>query len=501
MTSALSQLRALLVLRWRMLRSPVARMGLLVVLALLLWLVSAVAGSGRVLDPVLLETAIEVAPAAFLGFGLLAMVAPLTAGGGQQVVPPHELVAFPVRPATQYLGGLVLAPANLVWCVQLLSLVALTAWLTLGDPGWLGAATAAAYVVCLTVVGQSLAWTVAGLRQHVGGRRAVAGVGIALGVTALVVVERGWTGTVLERSPTQAVVRGVTAGGDGDLGTWAATTAALLAVTAVALVAGVRACAWALRRPGDAHAVRHTELLRRRPAQRSALRELVAVDRASVWRAPALRRGGLVLVVLPGVVAAVLEVPWTSLLVLPGFVAAGAGLLFGVNAFALDASGAIWLASMPSDPVLLLRSKLVVLTETVLAAAVVAALAGVAGAAGPPTAAQAAGLVAVVVACTAVVVALSMSASLRRPFKAELQGPRDAVAPPGALAAASVRLAVPCSLVGMVVATSAEAGLVWLPLLLAVPPILLAGLSLMRSARRFADPVARARVVQAVAAG
>jgi len=99
------------------------------------------------------------------------------------------------------------------------------------------------------------------------------------------------------------------------------------------------------------------------------------------------------------------------------------------------------------------------------------------------------------------VVALSMSASLRRPHRAQLRGPRDAVAPPGALAAASVRLAVPCSVVGMVVATASQVGVVWLPLLVSVPPVLLAGLSLARSTRRFADPVTRSRVVAAVAAG
>jgi hypothetical protein len=296
-------------------------------------------------------------------------------------------------------------------------------------------------------------------------------------------------------------VSGVIAGGEAEIGAWATTTGVLLLVAVASLVVGVRACSWALRRPGDAFTTRHTEPVTRRAAQRGALRELVAVDRASVWRAPALRRGGLVLVVLPGVVAAALQVPWTSLLVLPGLVAAGAGLLFGVNAFALDASGAVWLASMPSDPVLLLRSKLVVLSETVFGAAVIAAIAGAAGATGAPTPAQVAGLLAGVVACTSVVVALSLSASLKRPHKAELRGPRDAVAPPGALAAASVRLAFPCAFVGMLIATSSELGVVWLPLLMAVPPTLLAGLSLLRSQRLFADPLQRARVVQAVAAG
>ena len=501
MTGTLTQLRALLALRWQMLRAPGARLTLVLVSLLVLWVLRAVAVSGRALDPVLLQTAVDLAPAAFLGFGLLAMVAPLTAGGGQDVVPPDELVAFPVRPATHFLSGVVLAPANLVWGVQLVSLIALTAYLTLGGSGWRGAVTTAAFVLCLTVVGQAMAWTVVGLRQRPGGRRVVTGLGASLALAVLVVFQQGLVDAVLDSSPTRLVVDGVSAGAQGGLLRWATTTAVLLAVTVAGAALGVLACGWALRRPGDAHTGRHTELRRRRPAQPSALRELVAVDRASVWRAPALRRGGAVLVVLPGVVAAVLQIPWTSLLVLPGLVAAGAGLLFGVNAFALDASGAVWLSSLPSDPVLLLRSKLIVLTETVFGAAVIAALAGVAGSSGSPTPAQVAGLVAGTVACSSIVVALSMSASLKRPHRAELHGPRDAVAPPGALAAASVRLAVPTSVVGMVIATSSEAGVVWLPLLLAVPPSLLAVLSLLRSARRFADPVQRARVVYAVAAG
>jgi hypothetical protein len=262
----------------------------------------------------------------------------------------------------------------------------------------------------------------------------------------------------------------------------------------------VRACGWALRRPGDAHTGRHTELLRRRPAQRSALRELIAVDRASVWRAPALRRGGAVLVVLPGLVAAVLHVPWTSLLVLPGLVAAGAGCcsastpsrwtppgrLAGLHAVGPGAAAAQQARRAHRDGPRRRRHR----------------GAGRRGGRSRRTHARPGGrLVGGVVACTAVVVALSMSASLKRPHRAELRGPRDAVAPPGALAAASVRLAVPCSLVGMVVATSSELGVVWLPLLVAVPPVLLAGLSLVRSARRFADPVKRSRVVAAVAAG
>jgi predicted permease len=241
--------------------------------------------------------------------------------------------------------------------------------------------------------------------------------------------------------------------------------------------------------------------VRRRAAYASPLRSLIAVDRASVWRAPALRRGGLVLLLLPGVVAAGLRVPWESLIVLPGLVAAGAGLLFGVNVFALDSSGSVWLASLPVQPRLLLLSKLVVLSETVLLAVLVAGVSAALRSPGPPTAAQVTAVIGSGLACAAVVVALSLSSSVRRPHRADLHGTRDAVMPPGALAAASLRLAVPCALVGMVIAASSYLGTAWFPLLLAVPIMLTALLSVLRSVRRWEDPIARARVVQVVATG
>ena len=80
-------------------------------------------------------------------------------------------------------------------------------------------------------------------------------------------------------------------------------------------------------------------------------------------------------------------------------------------------------------------------------------------------------------------------------------GPRDAVAPPAALALASVRLALPAGLVGVLLATSATRGVWWLPVVLGVPIVLAAGSSLRRTLLRYGDPVQRARVVQTVAAG
>ena len=498
MTAARTQLVALLRLRWQLVRGAGLRVGLVATALFLLWLVQLVVTSSSALDAPTLATAVELAPSAYLGFGILALIAPLTSGGGNEIVPADQLVAYPVRPTTLFLGGLVLAPLNLVWVVQLLVLAAMTAYLTLDTSLPRGALTTAAYVCCLTVLGQATAWLVVGLRQTRAGRRTV-GAAAVLGLLAAVVTVRGGQGgAALAASPTHSIVRAVSA---DQPTSWAVTTAVLLALVLLGLLLGFRLCGWALGRPGDAGSSRHLEPVRRRAPRRSALRELVAVDRASVWRAPALRRGGLVLAVLPGLIAAGAAVPWQSLIVLPGLVAAGAGLLFGVNAFCLDGSGALWLASLPHEPHLIARAKAVVLTETVLGAVVVAALAGSLRSPGSPTGAEVAGIVAAGLACTAVVVAQCLRASVRRPHHAELRGPRDAVAPPGALAFASALLATPTAFVGVIIAAAATTGEWWLPLGLGVPVILAAGLSLARTLRRYDDPVVRARVVQIVAAG
>jgi hypothetical protein len=499
--TALEQLRALLWLRWQMVRSPTVRVVIRLVALLLVYLLVLAARSAGLYEKAALETAIKLAPQAFLGFGFLAVVAPLTAGGGNELFPPDQLAAYPVRAKAHFLGGLLLAPVNLVWVLQIFALVAETAYLTAGGYALLGALTTLAFVLSLTVGGQTLAWTVAGLRQTRGGRRVVGVAGGAVLVAALIVVRTDSLDAVLDNSPTGVVVDGIVAGARGQLGQWAATTAVLCLLFAGGLPVGARACNWALRRPGDAGAIREARQVTRRPAKRGALRELVAVDRASVWRAPALRRGGLVLAVLPGVAAAGAAVPWQSLIVMPGLVAAGAGLLFGVNAFCLDASGAIWLASLPHDPGLVARSKTVVISETVLVAVTVAAVAGSLRSPGNPTAAELTAIIVGGLSCTAFVVASCLAMSVRHPHKAELRGPRDAVAPPGALVLASVRLALPAGLIGVLFEGAASSGFWWAPLLLAIPVMAGSAAWALTSLAAYDQPRLRAGVVQAVAAG
>lgn len=500
-TSAWVQVRALLRLRWQMVRHDGIRGALILTACAVAYLVVLVANGVGSLDPAVVKAARDVAPQAFFGFGVLAFVAPLTAGGGNEIFPPDQLVTFPIKPRTQFLGGLLLAPVNLVWVLQLLALVAETALLTSNGNAVTGALTTALYALSLTALGQSMAWTVVALRQSRRGRQVVAFSGAGLLLGALLVVRSGTGGEVLDASPTRYVPLGVTAGAHGHWLRWSVTTSVLALLVVVGLTAGARTCAWALRRPGDAGASREAKAVHRRRDHRSALRLLVANDRGSVWRAPALRRGGLVLAVLPGLAAAGAQVPWQSVIVLPGLVAAGAGLLFGINAFCLDGSGAIFLASLPHDPRLIAWSKTLVLTETVFASVVISALSGGVRSPGSPTTAQVAAIIASGLACTAVIVSCGMAASVRRPHRADLKGPRDAVAPPGALTLASVRLVLPAGLVAVIMGSSSDAGIWWLPLALAVPVLALCAWSLSRSAACWADPLERARIVQVVSAG
>ncbi|MCU1593049.1 MAG: hypothetical protein JWO12_441 [Frankiales bacterium] len=500
-TSALTQLRALFRLRWQMIRSDSVRVAMILVLVFLGWLMLLVAGSASRLEPAAVTTAVELAPQAFLGFGLLAIIAPLTAGGGNDVLPPDQLVAFPVKPRTQFLGGIALAPINLVWLLQILALIAETAFLTAGGNRLAGAATSLAYVAAITALGQAAAWTVVGLRQSRRGRTVVAFTGAGILLAVLVLVKTGLGTDLLDHSPTRAVIDGISAGADGAWGRWALTTGALAAVAVLSLALGARTCGWALRRPGDAGAQRASRVVPRRAAHASPLRTLVAVDRASVWRAPALRRGGIVLAVLPSAAAAGAQVPSESLIILPGLVAAGAGLLFGINAFCLDAGGAVLLASLPHDPRLIARSKALVLTETVVGAAALTVVAGFVRSPGSPTTTQVIAIVLSALTCSAIVVARGMAGSVRRPHKAELQGPRDAVAPPGALTLASAGLVLPTIIAGVVFQGSSATDVWWAPLAVTVPLLALCAWSLHRSMGRYADPVIRSRIVQVVSAG
>lgn len=496
------QLRHLVALRWRMVRSSRVRAGLLVLAAAVPLACLGAAIAGQAISGEFSFSLSLLAPTALLGFAGLAVVAPLAAGGGNELFPAEQLVAYPVTSRTTFWASVAVAPINLAWTSQLVVLVLVTSFTV--PRGW-GIVPALAmtgvYVAFVTVLGQAATWLVVGIRESRRGRIAMwllllAAVGAAAGIT-----RAGLGFRLLDHAPTVKVIGAEIAVARGIWLRWIEVMAVLIALTVGAAIAGVRACDWALRRPSDGGVTREAATLRRRAARRSPYSSLVAVDRASVWRSASLRRGALLLAFLPAIVVAGARTDWASLSILPGLVAAGAGLLFGVNLFCLDASGAVWLASLPHRPRVAVLAKTTILVETCALAVLSSIVAGGVRAKSGPTAAEAIAVAVSAITCTAIVVATCLSLSVRRPHRADLRGARDTPAPPGAMAAYSTRLAAVTTVAASLVSSAGSSGIWWLPGVIAVPFLVWAARSTQESLRLWDDPGVRARVVATVASG
>lgn len=497
------QVRTLIALRWRMVRSTRARRGFIALAALIpvLCLGAALAGAMAPRRDLAFDVLL-LAPSAYLSVAVLTLLAPLIAGGGQELFPSEQLDAYPVTARTQFLASLVLTPLNIAWTAQLIGLVGLTTFVAEPGPGLaLSVLTCLVFFAATTFAGLALAWLVMGLRQRAWGRLASWATGAALAVAAAGTALGGHTSAVLDAAPTTRVVVAAVDGGSGDYRGWATVTWTLLVAAWIAYRLGLRACTWSLRQPTRSGGASEIRSVRRRGQAPSALRAHLAVDRASVWRSSSLRRGLLVLGIGPGSVAALAGLDWPSLVMLPGLVAAGAGLLFGVNAFCLDGTGALWLASLPADERVLFRAKAQVVAEVCAVAVVLTLVAGASRAGRPPTAAEAVALVGCALVSVSRVVATCMRLSLERPHRALLLGTRDTPAPPGAMAAYSVRLAVSTTLVGVLFSTASHAGDWRVPAALVVPFVLFSARRLLGSRRLWMDPALRSRVVATVSSG
>jgi hypothetical protein len=311
----------------------------------------------------------------------------------------------------------------------------------------------------------------------------------------------GRLSAVLDRAPTTDLVINLINAPSGLSRANVRAATLMVALGVVSAVVGHRTCAWALRRPGDAIGQIEARPVARRAQQRQESRELLLTDRASVWRSVSLRRGLLVLGVLPGLVAAGAGLEWPSLVLLPGLVAAGAGLLFGVNAFCLDGSGALWLATLPGSTSAAYWSKTRVVAETCAFAILLTLVAGSLRAGRLPTSAEIAAVCACAFVALVRVVATCMELSINRPHRADLRGPRDTPAPPGVMAAYSARLALSTTLVAVLFSGLAEVAAWEWSVLVAVPFVLFALRRLVRSAEAWQDVEVRSRVVTVVASG
>jgi hypothetical protein len=502
MNSAAAQIRALVGLRWRMVRSRRSRLGLaLLGVLLFLFVVAAVAG-GRLASSEEAFNAALVMPTGFLVYALLSIVGPAAAGGGNELFPAEDVVPHPIRPTTRFVTSVLLSPLNIAWVTQSTALLALTSFVATSWSGLPAALTAALlYILAVTVCGQAGAWWLVGIRQTPRGRTA-AWVGLALLVGLAAVALQFWALTdFLDHSPTRPVVIGILEGALGDYHTWTWVVVSLVALAALGLLLGVLAARFSARRPLGAAVERQARRLPRRAPAASLRHELRRIDRASVWRAGSLRRGVLVMGLLPGAAAAAVRVDWSSLALTGGLVAAGAGLLFGINAFCLDGPGGLWLASSPLPPETHLLSKARVIAEMCLICCLLTVAAGASRVRGDLSATDVATVLCAVAVCTGAVVASCLRSSVETPHRAELRGGRDTPAPPGAMAVHSAKLAVRTTLLAMFVVGMGATGMVWAPVALAAALLTLSWLSVRRSLDYFAQPQNRANVLITVATG
>ncbi len=521
--SGRGQVTALFALRWRMIRSRRVRIGLIVLAAVSLAFVAlavvsaasvplgqVASGSFSATDLVTRTGPVDhsgelaaLLPSAMLAFGLFCIIAPLSAGGGTELIPEAELVAYPVRVRTLVRLSLVLTPLNIAWYLQVLVLAAVTSYALRGPGGpGLPLGVLVAFMAACTSLGQALGWSLVGVRRTRRGRR---GTWILLGTGLLVaawviVTDRG--AAVLDSAPTRRVLGAQLRAAQADLAGSAPVVLVLVVATVLGYLASVRIASWALRRPGDLGI--DGPLARpvvRRDFPTSDAQALRRVDRASVWRSAPLRRGLLVLAVLPVAAALIASLPWSSIALLPPLVASGAALLFGVNALSLDGSGALWIATLPHDPELVLRSKARVVTE-VVGGSVLLVLGGASlRAAEAPTLQDLICVVGASLGCTAVVVAICLRLSITRPHRADLRGPRDTPAPPGTMAIYSARLAGTTTFIGLLFSASTLGAVPVVPVALTLGLLFWAAWSWTRTLRMWSQMSVRTHVVTTVATG
>ena len=493
-----TSLALLLGLRARGLRTP-ARVAVVVGVALLVavTVVSVTLPSQVGPAPELVEVMRRYLPVGFLAFVVTTATAVLF-GGGREAIAADQVVAYPLGPTTDHLAGLVLAPLNLAWLLQAWSLLAAVAVLTQGGHTWAAVVPVLLWLVAVTVAVQWLSWVVEYVRRGPRGELVVRTTAVFAGLAIVVVVATGHLLDAARWTPAAWASSLPAMGAAGDWLNWLFGCLVLTAVALGAAILGVGAARMTWTRPATTQARVETRRYAIRAFPRGDLQALVAIDRASVWRSAPLRRGLVLLSLLPVVVAFAGRLDWLMVPVLPGLVASGGALLFGVNAWALDARGAVWRESLPVAPRTVLVARAWVLVE-VLTVASVATLLICGWRAGQPTAAELSAAVCATLTIALRTVASSLRWSVRRPFSVDLRSVRATPAPPLVMVAYSARLAVAATLTGLVFSVVGRLFPWWYCVVLAVVLCATSVFSLWWTGRLWEQPSVRSRVVETVA--
>lgn len=435
-------------------------------------------------------------PAALAAVVAVSVASAVAGGGGRELLARDPAAIHPIGPLTDHLGALVLAPLNAGWLIQTWALVGLTA-VVAGPSRLVGAqAVTLSWVLAATVLGQAVAWGVEWVRRGPRGVRLVRIVtGVVLVVLALVGAAPDARG-LLVGGPATTTAAAIE---EGDAVAVVAAVLVLALAAAAMVVAGAFLAGLAAQRaPRDeGRAESRAYAARRTPS--SDLAMMCRLDRASVWRSVPLRRGTYLLAIAPGLVALVGGLEWATLILLPGLVASGCVLLFGVNLWCLDGRGMLWRESLPVAPTTVLLARTRVLAEVLLGAGLLTVLMG-AIRAGTPTFAEALGVVLALLVVVGQAVSAGLRWSAKAPYAVDLRSARATPAPPLAMVGYSIRLALTTTVTGLFFAAMAATDRPGLMAGLAAALLAISGTRIALAARRWSDPFRRSAVVAVVAA-
>ncbi len=415
---------------------------------------------------------------------VLAAGGAIGSGGGRALLPRDEAAAFPLSSVAEHVGSLLLAPLNIAWLVQVWLLVGLTVH-EAGAARLLAAlAIALSWVALSTALGQLVGWLAEWVRR---GPAGPLGQRILLAAFGLGIVGLGAVGLRPDDFGAKTLLAATRSGA-----WWPVVAAALLLAAVGVALLGVVPARRALALPPRDEERLDSETRLPRPTPSGDHRMLVRFDRASLWRTVPVRRGVVLLALLP-LAGAFAEVDWLLVVMLPGLVGSGALLLFGVNTWTLDGPGLVWRESLPVRPRALFVARMRVTAEVVALAALPGVL--VLGWRAGPSREELVALACAWAVSSAQLVSAAMRWSMQRPYAVDLRSARATPAPPIVMVGYAARLSLAASAVGLLFGSGAPW---WIAVLIATALIGLSARRVLRAAQRWDDPRRRAEVLGAV---
>ncbi|HET7385176.1 MAG TPA: hypothetical protein VFJ19_00765 [Nocardioidaceae bacterium] len=471
----------------------IAMVSLLVITVLAAWLPGYLPEGDLTRGDVLL-----LLPTGYVTVLVVSLVSAAASGGGRELLPREQGVAFPVSPTTDHLGALLMAPLNIAWLLQSWTLLAATAFVVGVHPTLvLAQIPVLLWLATATALAQMVSWAVEWLRRGPNGRLVVRVLIVVLAGALAALISTGALVPLLDHSPTVKITLGVLEGAGAQWWRWLQVVVVELGIELAAVIVGAYVAGRVAKRPPRDELRVESSVQAPRDEPRSDLVALMRTDRMSIWRSVPLRRGLGVLALLPGLVALASDLDWSMLCIMPGLVCSGGALLFGVNSWSLDGRGALWRDSLPVDPKLTFFSRVAVLAEVLMFATVIT-LVLAALRTGVPSVSQLSAVVCCTVVVALQVVSGSLRWSVRRPFSVDLRSARATPAPPLTMVGYSARLALVTTTTGLLFGVTSHVSWEW-SVLLALPFALFSAYRLTSTAASWADPVVRSKVVATVA--